>query len=215
MNSVTQSHYCVEEITKILNIKSYLLRFWESEFEELGPLISDDGNRIYTPRDLSILKKIKYLLMTEKQSLYKAKALISQEFDLFGTSSNTEIISEQTQEHSFEENIIELETYPEEDKFETVNLSANQEPETTPSLSEQPKQKVERPILKEVEPEISTQTRLEIIKQNNAALTEAQQHKVKTGSENKKQLELLSKAAELLTHTKKSIHLFKLKLEVI
>ncbi len=216
MNSVTQSHYSIEEIIGILGIKSYLLRFWESEFEELGPLISDDGNRIYTPRDLAILKKVKHLLMVEKQSLYKAKSLISQEFDLFGTSSISEEV-EETELADFEDNTIELDSYPEEREYETLELVKSEQTDSPTEQSIAPSTDSEsRPILKAVEPEISTETRLEIIKQNNAALTEAQQHAVKKlKNMNEKKLELLSKASELLTHTKKSIHLFKLKLEVL
>ena len=215
MNTAAQSHYSVEEITAILNIKSYLLRFWESEFEELGPLISDDGQRIYTPRDLAILKKIQHLLMVEKQSLYKAKAIISQELDLFGTSTHSEIIegSEQNEEILFEENVIELNSYPvEEVQFQPIkhNLKTQDEHHAVEVNTEEPI----RPVLKEAKPEINPQTRLEIIKQNNAALTEAQQHQVKKVDKDKLRAELLHKASELLIHTRKSIHLFKLKLEV-
>lgn len=220
MNTAAQSHYSVEEITAILNIKPYLLRFWESEFEELGPLISDDGKRIYTPRDLSILKKIQHLLMVEKQSLYKAKALISHEFDLFGTTTATHSLliedSEEVEEVLFEENTIELDSYPvQEDQYETISHSLKiQAPQITAEVNPEV-QEIVRPVLMEAKPEINAQTRLEIIKQNNAALTQAQQHQVNKVNMQAKSLELLSKASEILTHTKKSIHLFKLKLEVI
>ncbi len=54
--------YRIGEASKMLGLKSYVLRFWESEFPQLKPKRTDKGQRLYTEQDMELLRTIQYLL---------------------------------------------------------------------------------------------------------------------------------------------------------
>jgi len=70
-------YYSIREICELLNEEQHTLRYWEKEFEELKPKKNRGGNRIYSSKDLIIIKLIKKLLREEKLSLKGAKEQIS------------------------------------------------------------------------------------------------------------------------------------------
>ena len=51
--------YKIGEVSKITGLPSYVLRFWESEFEFLRPQKSRGQQRVYTQKDVEILLQIK------------------------------------------------------------------------------------------------------------------------------------------------------------
>jgi DNA-binding transcriptional MerR regulator len=51
--------YKIGEVSKITGLPSYVLRFWESEFEFLRPQKSRGRQRVYTSRDVEMLLQIK------------------------------------------------------------------------------------------------------------------------------------------------------------
>ena len=54
--------YSIKEVSKILGVRDYTLRYWEKEFRQLKPKRSEGGRRLYTPEDLELLKRIKTML---------------------------------------------------------------------------------------------------------------------------------------------------------
>ncbi len=50
-----------------------MLRYWESEFKLLRPKKNEAGQRLYRPRDLDLVKRIKTLLYEERLTLEGAK----------------------------------------------------------------------------------------------------------------------------------------------
>ena len=56
--------------------EQYVLRYWETEFEQLRPAKNLSGNRIYTNRDIKLILYIKKLLREEKYTIEGAKKLI-------------------------------------------------------------------------------------------------------------------------------------------
>lgn len=70
-------YYRIGEAAEILKIKTSVLRFWESQFEQLKPLKSKTGQRIYSQRDLELAKQIQQLLYKEKLTIAGAKARIT------------------------------------------------------------------------------------------------------------------------------------------
>lgn len=65
------------EITSLTGVKPYVLRFWESEFTEISPVLSSDGHKIYKQDDLALIEKIKDLLFNQKMSISEAKASLA------------------------------------------------------------------------------------------------------------------------------------------
>ena len=74
-----KSLYKAEEICAAVGIKPYILRFWESEFEQISPMISSSGQKLYEPKDLDALKAIKRLLYEQKLTIPKAKMALAKQ----------------------------------------------------------------------------------------------------------------------------------------
>lgn len=68
-----KSSFKVSEVCAITDVKSYVLRFWESEFPEISPLISSSGQKIYEHRDIETILLIKKLLFEQKMSIEEVK----------------------------------------------------------------------------------------------------------------------------------------------
>ena len=73
--SIKKLYYSISEVSKITNIEQYVLRYWETEFEELKPSKNRAGNRIYTNKDIKLLLQIKKLLRDEKYTIEGAKKI--------------------------------------------------------------------------------------------------------------------------------------------
>lgn len=54
--------YRIGEVSKMLQLKSYVLRFWETEFPQLKPSRTEKGQRLYSEKDVELLRSIRHLL---------------------------------------------------------------------------------------------------------------------------------------------------------
>jgi DNA-binding transcriptional MerR regulator len=66
-------YYSISELGKLVDEEQHILRYWEKEFEQLKPRKNRAGNRVYSERDLIIIKIIKKLLRDDKLSIKGAK----------------------------------------------------------------------------------------------------------------------------------------------
>lgn len=71
-----KSNFKFQELTPITGVKPYVIRFWETEFEDISPVTSDQGQKLYARKDVEAILKIKKLLFEDKLSIPQAKALI-------------------------------------------------------------------------------------------------------------------------------------------
>ena len=62
-------YYSISEVSRIAELEQYVLRYWETEFEQLRPAKNLSGNRIYTNRDIKMILYIKKLLREEKYTI--------------------------------------------------------------------------------------------------------------------------------------------------
>lgn len=69
-----KSSFKINEVCALTGVKSYVLRFWESEFTEIAPILSTSGLKLYEHRDIEAILLIKKLLFDDKFSIEKAKA---------------------------------------------------------------------------------------------------------------------------------------------
>lgn len=74
--SIKKLYYSISEVSKITDLEQYVLRYWESEFEELKPAKNRAGNRIYTNRDIQLILYIKKLLREERYTIEGAKHVL-------------------------------------------------------------------------------------------------------------------------------------------
>ena len=73
---IKKLYYSISEVSKITDLEQYVLRYWESEFEELKPAKNRAGNRIYTNRDIKLILYIKRLLRDERYTIEGAKQVL-------------------------------------------------------------------------------------------------------------------------------------------
>lgn len=69
-----KSSFKINEVCALTGVKSYVLRFWESEFTEIAPLNSSSGQKLYEHRDIEAILLIKKLLFEDKLTIERAKA---------------------------------------------------------------------------------------------------------------------------------------------
>ncbi len=62
-------YYTIGEVCNLLDLKPHVLRYWEKEFSQVHPRKKFGRNRRYNPDDIEILKKIKYMLYTQKYTV--------------------------------------------------------------------------------------------------------------------------------------------------
>ena len=73
---IKKLYYSISEVSKITDLEQYVLRYWESEFEQLNPSKNRAGNRIYTNRDIKLILYIKKLLREERYTIEGAKQVL-------------------------------------------------------------------------------------------------------------------------------------------
>ena len=73
---IRKLYYSISEVSKITDLEQYVLRYWESEFEQLKPAKNRAGNRIYTNRDIKLILYIKKLLRDERYTIEGAKQVL-------------------------------------------------------------------------------------------------------------------------------------------
>ena len=58
-------YFKIGEVSQIVGVEPYVLRYWETEFDLLKPSKAPSKNRLYKKRDVELLLDIKRLLYTE------------------------------------------------------------------------------------------------------------------------------------------------------
>ena len=77
-NDIKKLYYSIGEVSKIVGLKSYVLRYWETEFKQLSPPKNRAGNRTYRQKDIELILKIKDLLHRKKFTIEGARSVISE-----------------------------------------------------------------------------------------------------------------------------------------
>lgn len=85
-------YYSISEVSKLTGLEQYILRYWETEFEQLKPGKNRAGNRIYTNKDIKLILQIKRLLREEKYTIEGAKKIIE---GFVAENSNINLVEEQ------------------------------------------------------------------------------------------------------------------------
>lgn len=57
--------YRIGEVSRLADLKPFVLRYWETEFPMLQPVKSARGHRLYRQQDVDLVLKIKRLLYDE------------------------------------------------------------------------------------------------------------------------------------------------------
>ena len=66
-------YFRIGEVSRIIGVEPYVLRYWESEFPQIKPQRADSNQRTYQRKDLELIMEIKSLLHDEKLTIEGAK----------------------------------------------------------------------------------------------------------------------------------------------
>ncbi len=66
-------YFRIGEVSKIVGLPTYVLRFWEKEFSKIRPKRTSSGQRLYTRNDIELILKIKNLLYEKKFTIQGAR----------------------------------------------------------------------------------------------------------------------------------------------
>jgi DNA-binding transcriptional MerR regulator len=69
-------YFRIGEVAKLAGIKPYVLRFWETEFPNLGPKKSGTGHRLYRRKDVELVLEIKRLLYEKRYTIEGARKFL-------------------------------------------------------------------------------------------------------------------------------------------
>ena len=75
-------YFRIGEVSDLVGVEPYVLRFWESEFPSVGPKKSGTGHRMYRRKEVELLLKIKYLLYEKKYTIEGARQYLHGEAKL-------------------------------------------------------------------------------------------------------------------------------------
>ncbi|NNJ53080.1 MAG: MerR family transcriptional regulator [Ignavibacteriaceae bacterium] len=101
--SIKKLYYSISEVSRITAIEQYVLRYWETEFEQLKPQKNRAGNRIYTNKDIQLILYIKELLREKKYTIEGAKKILDDQ------AQNKQLPSEKTEIKSSNEDGVDSE----------------------------------------------------------------------------------------------------------
>jgi DNA-binding transcriptional MerR regulator len=71
-------YFKIGDVARICEVKSYVLRFWETQFPQLKPNKSGTGQRLYRRRDVETALEIKRLVHGEGYTLSGARQAMEQ-----------------------------------------------------------------------------------------------------------------------------------------
>ena len=63
--TMDKDFYRIGEVSRLTNLKPFVLRYWETEFPMLEPVKSPSGHRLYRQEDVEMVLRIKRLLYDE------------------------------------------------------------------------------------------------------------------------------------------------------
>ena len=78
---IKKLYYSIGEVSKMMALKAYVLRYWETEFKQLKPPKNRAGNRTYRQSDIDLILYIKALLYTKKFTIEGARNQLATEKD--------------------------------------------------------------------------------------------------------------------------------------
>jgi DNA-binding transcriptional MerR regulator len=72
-------YFKIGEVSELLGVEAYVLRYWESEFPVLSPKKSGTGHRLYRRKDVELLLRIKHLLYDKRFTIEGARQSLHSE----------------------------------------------------------------------------------------------------------------------------------------
>lgn len=75
-------YFKIGEVSEITGVKSYVLRYWETEFNIIEPVKAKSKHRLYRKKDIESVLMIKKLLYEDKLTIAGARKKLAEITDL-------------------------------------------------------------------------------------------------------------------------------------
>lgn len=85
-------YFRIGEVSRIVGVEPYVLRYWESVFPQIRPVRADSNQRTYQRKDLDLIIEIKRLLYDQRLTIEGARQRLRQGL-LTDTSEHLELIA--------------------------------------------------------------------------------------------------------------------------
>ncbi|MBI4903729.1 MAG: MerR family transcriptional regulator [Acidobacteria bacterium] len=82
-------YFRIGDVSKLTGIKTFVLRFWETEFPQLAPKKSGTGHRLYRRKDVETVLIIKRLLYEERFTIEGARNFLQTRIQSLRTAPKT------------------------------------------------------------------------------------------------------------------------------
>ena len=82
-------YFKIGEVARLLGVKPYVLRYWESEFSVLRPGKTRSRHRLYRRKDVETLLEIRRLLYAERYTIAGAKRRLRNSSRTAGAASTS------------------------------------------------------------------------------------------------------------------------------
>lgn len=69
-------YFRIGEVSRLVGVKQYVLRYWETEFPWLAPKKSGRNHRLYRRKDVELVLEIKRLLYEKRYTIEGARNLL-------------------------------------------------------------------------------------------------------------------------------------------
>jgi DNA-binding transcriptional MerR regulator len=66
-------YFKIGEVSRLADVPTYVLRFWETEFSRIKPKRTRSGQRLYRQKDVALIMEIKHLLHKRKFTIEGAR----------------------------------------------------------------------------------------------------------------------------------------------
>ncbi len=73
INIPDKAYFRIGEVSKILDVEPYVIRYWETEFKTINPVRTKTSQRLYRKKDVQELITIKSLLYFQRFTIDGAK----------------------------------------------------------------------------------------------------------------------------------------------
>lgn len=87
-------YYSITEVSEMFELNASTLRFWEKEFDVLKPTKNKKGNRLFTQKDIDLLRKIVELVKQKGYTIQGAKDQLKSNSSQKNTGNNNEKVVE-------------------------------------------------------------------------------------------------------------------------
>ena len=73
---IKKLYYSIGEVSEMMGLEAHVLRYWETEFDQLKPRKNRAGRRIYTTEDIAVVERIHHLRRADKYTIEGAKQVL-------------------------------------------------------------------------------------------------------------------------------------------